>query len=171
MKSRDTVVTGGSVFPFKYSSAAILEIDYLQTALQMIFKFQKEICTLWSAIKKYSLFITNQSLQVSFILHTAFLFSLFIALFLVYILLSFSLPTVSLPLSTFHQQWLFSAQLPYALGTDLNHKKWESLINPVISLFLTPPTNPHLSSPLLLLRYLLLPSTTPSRLRVYEYWC
>lgn len=52
VKVHDTVVTGSSVFPFKYSAAAILEIDYLQTASQIIFKFHKEICTCWSAVKK-----------------------------------------------------------------------------------------------------------------------
>lgn len=110
------------MFPFKYSSAAILEIDYLQTALQMIF------CEVPLKNIHYSSLTNLYRFPLSSTL--AFLFSLFIALFLVYILLSFSLPTVSLPLSTFHQQWLFSAQLPYALGTDLNHKKTRILDKP-----------------------------------------
>lgn len=47
------------VFPFKYSLAALLENDYLQNTLQMIFKFQKEFCTLWSTVKNIYIFIIH----------------------------------------------------------------------------------------------------------------
>lgn len=109
------------VFPFKYSLAALLENDYLQNALQMIFKFQKEFCTLWSTVKYiyiYSLFIANQSLQFSFILHTSLLIR--------FCLLPFPLHDIFRLFSFFQFYYrtlftvsgLFSAELPYISGTD-----------------------------------------------------
>lgn len=57
------------MFPFKYSLAALLENDYLQNASQMIFKFQKEFCTLWSTVKNiyihYSLLTSPCSFPLS----------------------------------------------------------------------------------------------------------